>query len=312
MEPDATTPDSTHTLGEALTTATATLRRSGATPTPELDAQVLLSCTTGLPRATLLAFPERALAPHAAHTFASLIARRAEGEPVSYLTGSREFYGLTFHTDRRGLIPRPETELLVEAALNDIRGRLAEHPATPPVVADIGTGSGAIAVTIAVTIAARAPDVPHLYATDISADALALALRNAQLHGVADRITFMRGDLLGPLSEPVDVLVANLPYVARRNEATLPVDVRRYEPELALYGEDEGLGHFRRLFAQAPSHLKPDASLYLEFGYDQRTAIEALARQTFPDARITVIADYAGWDRLIAIRTIGHDSPRKA
>ncbi|HET9980007.1 MAG TPA: hypothetical protein VFQ32_06170, partial [Ktedonobacterales bacterium] len=126
---------------------------------------------------------------------------------------------------------------------------------------------------------------------------------NAQRLGVADRIQFLLGDLLEPLPEPVDLLLANLPYVAPREEPSLPDDVRRYEPSLALYGADDGLGHLRRLFAQAPEHLNPGAAILLEFGYDQRTAVEALARETFPGAETRVIADYAGWDRLAVIRT---------
>jgi release factor glutamine methyltransferase len=215
---------------------------------------------------------------------------------VAYLVGHQEFMGLDLLVDRRVLIPRPETELLVEAALRDLDQRLT-RALRPPLVADIGAGSGAIAIALA----ARAPRLPRLYATDISPDALALAAENARLHGVATRITFLLGDLLAPLPEPVDVLIANLPYVAP-DDPQVGLSVSRYEPALAVYGADDGLGHIRRLLAQAQARLRPGASVYLEHGFDQRAAIERLARAAFPEATLRPAPDYAGWDRYIEIR----------
>ena len=289
---------SARAVGAALTVARRWLRSLPGNESAALDAQLLLAHVTGLSRANVLAYPERALTTDEAERYATLIARRAAHEPVAYLTGHRAFMGLDFVTDARALIPRPETELLVSAALSEIAARIRAGGA-PPVVADIGTGSGAIAVAVA----AQAPQLTTVYATDISSDALALAGVNAQRLGVAPRIHFLSGDLLEPLPEPVDLLLANLPYVAPREELALPDDVRRYEPSLALYGDDDGLGHLRRLFAQAPEHLKPDAVILLEFGYDQRYAVEALARETFPGAETRIIADYAGWDRVAVIQT---------
>lgn len=288
-----------HTLGEALTEAVDRLRAAGSTETPELDTQVLLAHVTGTNRASLLAYPERALSSEQAAAYAVVIARRSAGEPVAYLTGHREFMGLDLLTDRRALIPRPETELLVEAALNEAHSRLARGEM--PIAADIGTGSGAIALTLA----ALEPRLPRVYATDLSAEALALAAENAARLGVADRVVFLQGDLLAPLPRPVDLLLANLPYVAPHAAAELPPDVRGYEPALALYGENEGLGHIRRLFAQAPAHLRPGATLFVEFGYDQRAGVVALAEAALPGAELRVMADYAGWDRYAIIRT-GH------
>lgn len=287
------------TLGAALALADAWLREAQVGETPALDAQVLLAHVTGASRATTLAYPERPLAPEQAESYAGLVARRAAHEPVAYLTGRREFMGLELLVDKRALIPRPETELLVEAALVDLAERLARD-SQPPLVADIGTGSGAIPIALAV----REPRLSRIYATDISPDALALAQENARLHGVANRITFLLGDLLAPLPEPVDALTANLPYVAP-DAASLPPSVTRYEPALALYGAEEGLGHIRRLLAQAPTRTRPGASLYLEFGFDQRAAVERLARDAFPDASLRVGVDYAGWDRYIEIRLPG-------
>ncbi|HEX6797003.1 MAG TPA: peptide chain release factor N(5)-glutamine methyltransferase [Ktedonobacterales bacterium] len=285
------------TLGEALSAATERLRAASATETPQLDAQVLLAHVIGAGRATLLAYPERTLPPEQAATYAMLVARRAAGEPVAYLTGHREFMGLDLLTDRRALIPRPETELLVEAALAEVRARLARGET--PDAADVGTGSGAIAVALA----ALEPRLPRIYATDVSSEALALAADNAGRLGVAERVTIMHGDLLDPLPRPVDLLLANLPYVAPRASVELPPSVRGYEPALALYGSDEGLGHIRRLFAQAPEHLRPGATLFVEFGYDQRSGVVALAEAAFPGAELRVGTDYAGWDRYAIVRT---------
>ncbi|HKT37916.1 MAG TPA: peptide chain release factor N(5)-glutamine methyltransferase [Ktedonobacterales bacterium] len=286
------------TVGEALTLAAGWLRAMGDHDSATLDAQLLLAHATGLSRVRALTHPERMLSPDEAERYAALVARRVAHEPVAYLTGHREFMGLDFLTDARALIPRPETELLVEAALTEVRARLAEAP-TIPIVADIGTGSGAIAVALAVL----EPRLNALYATDVSNDALTLARENAQRMGVAQRIRFLEGDLLTPLPEPVDIVLANLPYVAPRDAATLADDVRRYEPSLALYGDDDGLGHLRRLFAQISGRLKPRAAILLEFGYDQRAAVVALAQEAFPAADVRITADYAGWDRLAVIRT---------
>jgi release factor glutamine methyltransferase len=288
-----------HTLGDALALAEQWLRAVPDNDSAALDAQLLLAHVTGFSRAAVLAYPERPLAPEDAERYAALVARRAAHEPVAYLIGHREFMGLDFLTDARALVPRPETELLVEAALAEVRARLETPTSLAPVVADIGTGSGAIAVALT----AHEPRLKMIYATDISTYALSLAGENAQRMGVSRRIHFLEGDLLLPLPEPVDVLLANLPYVARHDAPTLSDDIRRYEPSLALYGEDDGLGHLRRLFAQMPGRLKPGAAILLEFGYDQRAAIVALAQAAFPEADVRIIADYAGWDRVAVIRT---------
>jgi release factor glutamine methyltransferase len=286
-------------VGEALGPARVWLREAGVGETPELDAQVLLAHVTGWPRTALIAYPERELTPEQAGAYAELVARRAAREPVAYLTGHRDFLGLDFATDARALIPRPETELLAEEALRIIRERLARDAAHPPLVADIGTGSGAIAVSIA----ALEPRLPLVYATDISAEALALARENAAHLGVAARVRFLPGDLLEPLPEPVDLLVANLPYVAPRDATTLPENVTRYEPSLALYGAEDGLGHLRRFFARAGERLRPGGVVLVEFGYDQRAAVEALARATFPHGTVRVFTDYAGWDRYARVES---------
>ena len=288
------------TWGEALAWGVERLRASAIGDTPDLDAQTLLAHTLGVSRATLLAYPERKLASEQAATFANLVERRLAHEPVAYLVGHREFMGLDFAVDRRALIPRPETELLVEAALADLRARLGNHAQTAS-VADVGTGSGAIALSLARLEPRAAP----IYALDISADALDLARENARRLGVTERITFLQSNLLDALPQPVDMLLANLPYVARHDQGELAIDVRRYEPELALYGDEDGLALLRRFFAQAPKYVNLEATIGVEFGYNQRNAVEALARSAFPNGRIRIGADYAGWDRFALIHLGG-------
>ncbi|HEX9036664.1 MAG TPA: peptide chain release factor N(5)-glutamine methyltransferase [Ktedonobacterales bacterium] len=283
------------TLGEALRLAALWLRASGS-DTPALDAQTLLAHITGLGRATLLAYPERALDAARAEEFAGLVARRAAHEPVAYLTGQREFMGLLFKTDARALIPRPETELLVEAALREARARLERDPERPPIIADIGTGSGAIAIALA----ALEPRLPRIYAVDIAPGALALAGENATALGVSARVVRLEGDLLAPLPEPVDLIIANLPYIAPR-DAQVAASVHGYEPHVALYSPERGLAHIRRLLERAPAALAPGGVIFLEYGYDQRAAVEALARRAFPAATLRAGADYTGFDRTLAI-----------
>ncbi len=284
------------TVQEVLKGARARLR-AAKIATADLDALVLLGHVVGMSRAALYAHPERDLSPDEVATFQMLIERRAQGEPVAYLTGHKEFMGLDLLVDRRVLIPRPETELLVEQALAEVRGR-GEAALGRMRVADIGTGSGAIALGLAV----HEPRLPLIYATDLSAEALALAAENARRLGVAERVRFLQGDLLEPLPEPVDVLLANLPYVALAEREVLASDVRDYEPHLALFGAEDGLGHIRRLLTSAPPLLKPGAVILLEFGYDQRARLAELIPAALPGALVRFITDYAGWDRLVEVR----------
>ncbi len=284
------------TIREALNGARVRLRAADIS-SADLDAAVLLGHVLGVDRATLYAYPERALTPEAQASFEALIARRLQSEPVAYLVGHKEFMGLDFLADRRALIPRPETELLVEMALAEVRRR-GEAALADLRVADIGTGSGTIAIALAV-LELR---LPFIYATDISADALALAAENARRLGAAARLRLLQGDLLEPLPEPVDLLLGNLPYIADNEQEILAPDVRDYEPHLALFGADDGLGHIHRLLSSAPPLLKPGAVLLLEFGYNQRASLTDLIPSLLPGAHLRFISDYAGWDRLVEIR----------
>lgn len=282
---------------EALAWARAQLDAApGAEP---LDAALLLAHVLDLPRAALLAHPETPLSAGQRARFAALVTRRAAGEPVAYLTGRHAFYDRDFLVTPDVLIPRPETEHLIEAALNWARER-ADRGAGLRVV-DVGTGSGAIAVTLA----AHLPDA-SLHAIDCSPAALEVARRNADRAGVAGRIAFHQGDLLRPLleaGERMDLIAANLPYIPSADLDTL--DVARYEPRLALDGGPDGLDAIRRLLEQATDALAASGLALLEIGAGQGARAAALAENAFPGAAIAVLADYAGHDRLLRVERSG-------
>jgi release factor glutamine methyltransferase len=262
-----------------------------------LDAQVLLGYVLDVDRATLYTYPERALTSEQEQQFFQLIERRERGEPVAYLTGHKEFYGLDFFVDKRVLIPRPETELLVEIVLNNIRKRI--NAGRIPIVADIGTGSGAIPIALAV----EEPRLPYLYASDVSSEALDVARLNCQRHHIEQRVRLLHGDLLAPLPEPVDILIANLPYVGTDEMNTLATDIQAYEPHLALFSGPNGLDLVCRLLMEAKQSaiLAREAVLLLEIGYQQRKALSELVNELWPRANITFKRDFAGWDRVLQI-----------
>ena len=216
---------------------------------------------------------------------------------MAYLVGYKAFYGLDISVDRRVLIPRPETEMLVERAINHLK-RLSDSSG-PPSAADVGTGSGAIAVSLAVNVPGLA-----VFATDISDDALAVAGQNLWRYGVGDRVQLLPGYLLEPVCAPLDVVVANLPYVATPELATLAPQIRDYEPFLALDGGPDGLDVFRAFFAFLGSEvgrkrLKPHAGVFLEIGSTQGDAVRDLAVSALPGAEVEMLVDYAGLPRLV-------------
>lgn len=285
----------------AATLTRAALRLKASTDVPRLEAELLLAHVLGLSRAELYAYPERPLSPHQLHSYRSLVDRRARGEPLPHLTGHIEFYGLDFAVDSHVLIPRPETETLVDLALPLVSCvRPGPGKDRRLLIADVGTGSGCIAIALAV----HAPQ-SAVYALDLSAEALAVARANAERHRVADRITFLRSDLLTSLPEPVDLVVSNPPYIADDEWPVLPCEVREYEPRLALHGGFDGKDVMRRLLRQAPAHLRPGGALLLEIGATQGAAVTSLARQVFPTADVTLHADLAGRDRVLCIKTDG-------
>ena len=256
-----------------------------ASDTADLDAQTLLAHVLGADRAFLFAHAENALDTRQWLQFQSLTQRRAAGEPLAYILGKQGFYDLEFIVTPSVLVPRPETELLLEEAL-----RLTED-AIGAVVADIGTGSGALAVTFA----CQRPQ-SSVYASDISADALDVARQNAEAQ--AARVRFFRGDLAQPLIErgvKVDLLMANLPYIASAELNTLAVS--RWEPRTALDGGRDGLACIRALLLQAPALCRAGAWVQLEIGADQGAAVARFVRERL-GADCRILKDYAGLDRI--------------
>ena len=265
-------------------------------PSPRLDAEVLLAHVLGWNRARLYARPEQGL--NQAQQEACLIAvrRRSCHEPVPYIVGHREFYRLDFLVDRRVLIPRPETELLVEKALDvAVRRELGKGR---PLLADVGTGSGIVATSVAVNLPGGT-----VYATDASADALVVAAANVARHGVAARVHLLQGDLLQPLPARVHIIVANLPYVPTGRLLTLAPDVAEYEPLTALDGGPDGLQVIRRLLAQAGEWLLPRGTILMEIGAEQGPEVAALGQQHHPQAQVEVLRDHAGLDRVVCVQT---------
>ena len=275
--------------------STATLDAAGV-PSPRLDSEVLLAHTLGWKRARLFAFPEFVLPEDLREQFAALVERRAQREPVPYIVGHREFYGLDFLVDRRALIPRPETELLVERALQSARDMGAPDRALTLV--DVGTGTGIVAINLALHL-----PTSRVYATDIAQAALDLAAANVQCHGLADRVRLLRGSLLEPLPEPVHIVAANLPYISTGNLPSLARDVVDYEPLAALDGGVDGLQLVGSLLAQAVRWLLPGGQIWLEIGAFQASKAIEVARASFPTAEIEVLQDYAHLDRNLHVRT---------
>jgi release factor glutamine methyltransferase len=290
------------TIGWLLADGSARLREAGS-ESARLDAELLLGHILGLGRAGLMAHPEVAVSAAQAARFTELLDRRAAGEPVAYIRGLKEFYGLAFSVDPRALIPRPETELLVELALDWLGRRLTGAPrpagAQPLAAWDVGTGSGAVAISLAVECRRRgfAADV-RLRATDASADALRLAMENAVSHGVADTIEFAQADLLAlPGAGQADLVAANLPYIPSAVLPALPI-AASFEPRLALDGGPDGLGLVRRLLDELPAASAKGAVALLEIGADQADALAAEVSRRLPGWVMAIHADLAGLPRV--------------
>lgn len=270
------------TLKESLGHAREVLA-GGGIEQASLEGELLLRQSTGLGRVQLYLEPERQLTLEERETLRQLIKRRLGGEPTAYIAGHREFYGLDFCVSPDVLIPRPESELLVEIAIGLAKDRRS------PLIADIGTGCGAIAISLALALP-RA----RIYASDVSAPALEMTLVNCRQHGVTDRVRLLCGDMLEPLPEPVDFIIANLPYVKQSEVAK-----DGFEPPLALNGGRDGLKKIRQLCHQAGDKLRPGGYLLLEIGQGQEQAVAALLGRLYPGAKIEVTPDLAGIDRVI-------------
>ncbi|HVB87066.1 MAG TPA: peptide chain release factor N(5)-glutamine methyltransferase [Candidatus Dormibacteraeota bacterium] len=295
--------------------------RAANVPSSTLAAELLLLHVLGRDRAWMYAHPEAPVDPAAAEKYVALLARRAAGEPTQYLTGKQEFWGLEFEVTPAVLIPRPETEHVVEVALErlgeerGIRINMRTGESSPTLrIADVGTGSGCIAVALA-------RELPHaeIIATDISSDALEVARRNAARHEVAERIRFVRTDLLRALldergtsghdSELFDLIVSNPPYVARNEAAELAVEVRDHEPASALFGGPTGTELFARLIEQAAELLAAPGDLVVELGYNCADTVRAIVSRQRAWANVSVTNDLAGIPRVLAAERIADAEP---
>jgi release factor glutamine methyltransferase len=299
--------------------------RAAQIPSHTLAAELLLMHALGRDRAWIYSHPEESLEPTAAQKFLALIARRAAGEPVQYLTGKQEFWGLEFEVAPAVLIPRPETEHVMEVAL----ARLGERgikihmdsgaPREKLQVGDVGTGSGCLAVALAC-------EMPHaeVFATDISAPALEIARRNAARHGVADRIHFVQCDLLSSLenTDPssvgarhavpasaqgeamFDLIVSNPPYIARNEASQLQREVRDHEPHAALFGGPTGVEMYQRLIDQARGLLRHRGILVLELGHDSAEHVRAIFDAQPAWTNVAITMDLAGIPRVLAAERV--------
>ncbi len=260
-----------------------------------LEAEVLLMHVLQVDRVRLYTELGEEMSPIQAEKYRKLVQRRLLHEPLSYIVGHREFYGFEFSVDRRVLIPRPETELVVQTSVQFLKEYFINY-GQPFAIADIGTGSGAIAITLALSLPWFT-----VYAIDISTEALEVTQQNCQRHGVEYRIHLMQGDMLEPLPRPVSLIVANLPYISDSDFAALSPEINLYEPMVALLGGKDGLDHIRRLLVQAQGKLLHGGAIILEVGEGQSHQVETLARSQFPHAWIDIITDFAGIERVVKI-----------
>ncbi len=279
------------TLKEALQQARKALALRHIEDAPQ-EAHVLLKHTLQITQAQLYLQIEQELTSQQRENIWNLVEQRLQHEPAAYLVGHKEFYGMDFSVDRRVLIPRPESELLVEMALDFASSYVGNHHLT---IADIGTGSGALALSLA-------KNLPHarVYATDLSQAALEVAAINRKHHSLTDHVILLQGNLLNPLPEIVDLIVANLPYIKETElEETAPE--LRFEPLAALHGGLDGLEQVRLLLQQAQSKGQPRSCLLIEIGQGQAARVKSLARGNFPQADIEVRQDPAGIERVVSI-----------
>jgi release factor glutamine methyltransferase len=261
-----------------------------------LEAELLLMHAMGVERAGLYVRLEDDLSPEDTRVLSKLVSRRLKREPAAYILGHREFYGLDFYVDSSVLIPRPETEMLVEEAISHAR---QSFPSGDPIIADIGTGSGAIAVSLA-----RSLPKAGVCGVDIFPRALDIAALNCIRHNV--RVELLAGDLLAPLPQPVDMIVANLPYIADGDMAGLSDEIREYEPSVALAGGEDGLDVVRRLIADAPQRLKSGGAVLVEVAPAQVDALKAWAGVLGPWSQVEQVSDDSGFARALKLVLTKH------
>ena len=279
-------------IREILQQTTLSFAESGL-GTPRLDAEVLLSHCLGADRTGLYSNEEEQIDEELREEFRRLVARRRQGEPIAYIVREKEFWSLSFEVDDRVLVPRPETEIIVEEVLaicKAVKGKVLR-------ILEIGAGSGVISVSLASELKEAL-----FWATDISEGALAVAERNAARHGVSGRITFLRGDLFAPVSGSFHIIVSNPPYIPEDEFDGLPPDIRQFEPRVALVGGSDGIEVHRKLIRQAVSFLEEGGWIFLEIGAGQRRRTEQILKTVGSYDEIGFRKDYGGADRVVRAR----------
>ncbi|MFA5358933.1 MAG: peptide chain release factor N(5)-glutamine methyltransferase [Patescibacteria group bacterium] len=284
-------------ISKILNDATKRLKSKSSSPT--LDAEILLAHVLKKPKEFILIHPETVLTKKQISNLQFLISKRKTGEPIAYLTGHKEFYGLDFIVNRHVLVPRPETELLVEETLKIINANYQ-----PPItIADIGTGSGCVAITIAT----KSPNA-KIYATDISSLALTVAKKNSAEHKTTKQLIFKRGSLLSPLQNiKLDIIVANLPYLDKKMKNLLRSTETRglkFEPTLALYAGDKGLDKFKKFFSQLAKRKQQPNFVLLEIGHNQGRVLQKLCTKYLPGYKTTIKKDLCDFDRVLILKKI--------
>ncbi len=282
------------TIGELLRQATSDLQRGGIDEA-RAAAEVLLADLLHIPRPSLFLDAHRVINPPQCDAFMARIARRLQHEPVQYITGTQEFWSLPFSVNAAVLVPRPETELLVEHGV-----RQAQAWGLGAELLDVGTGSGNIALSLA-----HAAPQSQVWGLDLSREALQVARCNAQRHAATDRVRWIQGDLLTPIREACQrfaLCTANLPYVTTAEWAQLPLDIRAYEPFMALCGGADGLDLIRRLVAESPGVLAPKGLLLLEVGWRQARDVASILQRADAFEEVGVERDFAGIERVVWAR----------
>ncbi|MBM3155328.1 MAG: peptide chain release factor N(5)-glutamine methyltransferase [Chloroflexi bacterium] len=282
------------TLAQALQTS-AGIFRLNCIDDSYLEAGILLQHILKLSRVQLYSEGERLLTDSEIELLQQLVERRLLGEPSAYITGRKEFYGSDFYVDPRVLIPRPETELLIEAALQWVGDfeHSRSHSGQPLIIADIGTGCGAIAVALALGL----PE-SIIYAIDISPLALDVARINCARHNVTEQVVLLQGNLLEPLPKPADLVIANLPYIKTPDLASLSPEIAHFEPLVSIHGGEDGLRVIESLLSQLEGKILPHSCLLLEIGRGQGSGLSSLLKRYIPHADCVFLSDYGGVKRV--------------
>jgi release factor glutamine methyltransferase len=281
------------TLAQALQQSAYVLSANGIEDS-HIDARMLLGHAANLSPVQIYTEPEQTLSREEKDKLQKLIRRRLQHEPTAYILKHKEFYGIDFYVDSRVLIPRPETEILVDAALKFAGSR--RYLTGPLLVADIGTGCGAIAVSLALNLPGS-----KVYATDLSSSALEVAKLNCENHKVTGQVTLLSGNLLQPLPEPVDLILANLPYIKNSELPSLSPEIAKFEPRMALDGGRNGLDYIRQLLEQVKEQINTGGCLLLEIGRNQEKDVSRLIHSCLNRVNIEYIEDLNGIKRVVKI-----------